>query len=218
VTGIRARPGRVRRARGQRRRAARITFTLSAPGRVVFVVRGPAPSCGVAGRFSVRGRRGTNRVGFTGRLPRRTLRPGAYRITARTRAGTAARPVVVLIEPTGAERTFVCGSSGHGAGPFAPLLTTFTSADAGPPAVPAAVEGASERPETPRTEKKGDRGVLPAVTERLRQIPEALPNLKTPESSSPPGLLGVGALLLLALSGLGLLLYVIRFLRRTYPT
>jgi hypothetical protein len=217
VTGIRARPGRVKRTRGQRRRAARITFTLSAPGRVVFVVRGPAPSCGVAGRFSVRGKRGRNRVGFTGRLGRRTLGPGAYRITARTRAGTAARPVVVLIDPTGAERSFVCGRSSNGASElFASLVGSFTSGgDGSSGTVTPTAEGSSNTTPATGTEEKPDSGVLPAVGDGLRKIPEALPKLQTPgSSSSPSGILGAGALVLLALSSLALLLYVIRFLRR----
>jgi hypothetical protein len=68
-----------------------------------------------------------------------------------------------------------------------------------------------------RTDK--DRGVLPAVTGRLSKIPEALPKLQTPgSSSSPSGLLGAIVLAVLALSALGVLLYVIRFLRRAYPT
>jgi hypothetical protein len=214
----------VRRARGQRRRAASITFTLSAPGRVVFVVRGPAPSCGVAGRFSVRGRRGTNRIAFTGRLRRRTLGPGAYRITARTRAGTAARPVVVLIEPTRAERSFSCGGSSRGGSdPFASLVATFTNAERGSarPAA-AAPEGPSNGAAADRTQERTqapDTGLLPAVKGRLRSIPEILPGVQTPESSSSPSaIVGVGVLLLLALSALGLLLYVIRFLRRSYIT
>jgi hypothetical protein len=210
----------VRRARGQRRRAARITFTLSAPGRVVFVVRGPAPSCGVAGRFSVRGRRGTNRVGFTGRLRGRTLGPGAYRITARTRAGTASRPVVVLIEPTRAARAFACGvSPGRSSDLFASLVADFTSAEGGSARTAlAASVGSSDGATDGRAEEKADTGVLPAVRDGLSKIPEALPELQTPGSSSPSAIVGVGVLVLLALSALGLLLYVIRFLRRSYIT
>jgi hypothetical protein len=205
----------VRRARGQRRQAARITFTLSAPGRVVFVVRGPAPSCGVAGRFSVRGRRGTNRVAFTGRLRQRILGPGAYRITARTRARTAARPVVVLIEPTGGERSFACGSSaGRGSDPFVSLLGTFTSSSSGDSPSPAAAPPTSSSNELTR------KGVLPRVNGRIRSIPGILPGVQTPDSSpSPSGVVGaIALLLLLALSGIGLLVYVIRFLRGAYPT
>jgi hypothetical protein len=186
-------------------------------------VRGPAPSCGVVGSFSVRGRRGTNRVGFTGRLRRRTLGPGAYRITAKTRAGTAARPVVVLIEPTRAERSFACGgSSNGGADLFASLVATFTNAEGGSPgpeAAPTPAEGTSNGATGHRTQKSPDTGLLPAVKGRLRSIPEILPGIQTPDSSSsPPGIVGVGVLVLLALSALGLLLYVIRFLRRPYIT
>jgi hypothetical protein len=211
----------VRRTRGERRRPARITFTLSAPGRVVFVVRGPAPSCSVAGRFSVLGRRGTNRVGFTGHLRRRTLGPGTYRITARTRAGTAARPVVVSIEPTGAERSFACGSSRSSdrrGDLFASLLGTFASASGASPR-PAAAPAESSREAVGRTDANEDQGIVPRVKGRLKSIPEVLPGVQTPDSSSSPsGVLGAVVLLVLALSALGLLIYVLRFLRRAYPT
>jgi hypothetical protein len=212
----------VRRTRGQRRQAARITFTLSAPARVVFVVRGPAPSCGIAGRFSVRGKRGTNRVGFTGRLPRRTLGPGAYRITARTRAGTAARPVVVLIEPTGGKRSFACGRPSGQSDPFVALVGGFTGADgtflSARPAE-AASDEASAGVTRGRTEEQTDTGILPRVKGRIRSIPEILPGVPTTDSSSSPsGVFGALVLLLLAVSALGLLVYVIRFLRRAYPT
>lgn len=189
---------------------------------MVFVVRGPAPSCGVVGRFSVRGRRGTNRVGFTGRLRQRTLGPGAYRITARTRAGTAPRPVVVLIEPTGGERSFACATSpGRTSDPFVALLGSFPSAEDGSPR-PAVgrSEGSGDGAKGGQTKgKKADSGVLPRVKGRLRSIPELLPGVRTPDSSSSPsGIVGAAILLLLAVSALGLLVYVLRFLRRAYPT
>jgi hypothetical protein len=186
-------------------------------------VRGPAPSCGVVGRFSVRGRRGTNRVGFTGRLRQRTLGPGAYRITARTRAGTAARPVVVLIEPTGGERSFACGRSPvQESDPFVALLGSLANGEATPPSAhPAAAttDESNDGVSRDRSKENGGAGVLPRVKGRLRSIPELLPGVQTPDSSSSPsGIVGAAILLLLAVSALGVLLYVLRFLRRAYPT
>jgi hypothetical protein len=209
----------VTRTQGKRRSAARITFTLSAPGRVVFVVRGPAPSCGVVGRFSVRGKRGRNRVRFTGRVGRRTLGPGAYRITARTRTSAATRPVVVVIEP-GARSAFRCGESGT-AGPeiFASLSGGFTSSGAEPGTAAKSAAGSSPPRKTGDSQDDAGSGVLPAVKDGLSKIPEALPNLQIPsDSSSPSSIIGLGALLLLALSGLALLLYVVRFLRGPHTT
>jgi hypothetical protein len=55
--------------------------------------------------------------------------------------------------------------------------------------------------------------VLPAVGERLRAIPEALPKLAVTSAGSPSSIVRIAALLLL-LSGLGLVLYVVRFVRR----
>jgi hypothetical protein len=58
-------------------------------------------------------------------------------------------------------------------------------------------------------------GVLPAVTDRLKELPEALPKPRLPAASgSPSSILGIGALILLALSGLALVVYVVRFIRR----
>ena len=62
---------------------------------------------------------------------------------------------------------------------------------------------------------KRDSGVLPAVSEGLRKVPEALPKLVVPGASDgPSSLLGIGALILLVLSGVALVLYVVRFVRR----
>lgn len=68
-----------------RRRQATLTFRLRKPALIEFVVVRIAPDCRLAGRFRVRGRPGLNRVYFPGRLGRRMLRPGTYRIRARSR-------------------------------------------------------------------------------------------------------------------------------------
>jgi len=48
---------------------------------VELVLRGPSPSCSIAGVQTVTGRRGVNRVHFSGRLQGRPLPPGIYLIT-----------------------------------------------------------------------------------------------------------------------------------------
>lgn len=69
------------------RRGTVVTFRLNAPAMVVFVVRGPSPSCGVAGKKSVRGRRGLNRVRLNGRFNGHALAPGTYEIIVVARRG-----------------------------------------------------------------------------------------------------------------------------------
>jgi hypothetical protein len=212
VTGIRAR--RVRLA--GRKRAARITFTLSRPGRVLFVVRGPAPSCQVAGRFTVRGDRGVNHVRFTGRVGRRELPLGTYRVTARTRGGRPSKPVLVAVGDRRGNNGFAC-DAGAATDPFEQILATYgsgsgsTGAESGDPAA----SGVAGRT---KTRTKGDSGVLPAVGKRLRTLPEALPELAVPSAGSPNWILGIGALLVLLGSGVALVLYFVRFVRNPRAT
>ena len=85
---------------------ASLDFRLSRSAKVDFRVastRGPGlpsptPSGGTraprVGRFTVRGRRGHNRLRLTGRLRGRALRPGSYRLTAQAidRDGLRSRP------------------------------------------------------------------------------------------------------------------------------
>jgi hypothetical protein len=212
VTGIRAR--RLRAA--GRNRAARITFTLSRPGRVLFVVRGPAPSCQVAGRFAVRGERGVNHVRFSGRVGRRELPFGTYRVTARTRGGRPSRPVLVTVGERRVTNSFACGAA-PATDPFEEAFATFGNGSGSAEAKsgdPAASGVAGRR----KTRTKGDSGVLSSVGKRLRTLPEALPELAVPSASSPSRILGIAALLVLLLSGLGLVVYFIRFVRRPRAT
>lgn len=191
---------------GKRRRAARITFTLSAPARVSFVVRGPAPSCHVVARFAVRGRAGKNQVRFTGRIGRRRLAPGTYRIAARTRAGATARPIVVVVGNGPVERPSCSarGTSQQTDLVFDQLGTAF----------------ASGTPATAKPDKKSD-GVLPAIGRKIKELPEVLPEaLPRPQvggvsdsTGLPTWFLG----LLLPLAALGassLIVYAVRYLRR----
>jgi hypothetical protein len=91
----------------QNRRSTILTFVLKRPTRVIFTVKQLAPDCQTVGRFSVRGRAGLNRVRFSGRVGRRELAAGTYRITARTVNGrTLQRLTIVVVDggaPTKAE-------------------------------------------------------------------------------------------------------------------
>lgn len=67
----------------------RISFWLSGRGRVVFLVRGPAPGCARAGTFAYAGHRGLNHVRFTGAVRNGRLRPGRYTISPMLVRGAA---------------------------------------------------------------------------------------------------------------------------------
>jgi hypothetical protein len=76
----------IARSGPKRRRQTTLVFSLTKPGVVEFVLFRVSPDCTVAGRFQVRGKAGTNRLRFRGRIGRVVLRPGTYRIRARGRA------------------------------------------------------------------------------------------------------------------------------------
>jgi hypothetical protein len=209
VTGIKASPRRVRRV--GKRRAAHIVFRLNAPARVVFFVRGPAPSCHIVGRFTVRAHRGTNRVRFTGRVGRKTLKPGTYRVKARpaTRPRHARR--VTVIVGSGPREALDCSASARYG--FLGAAAYLGQGD-GDDSTATPTNGAAS---ADKNEGAKSRGVLPAITRKIRQLPRALPPLPRPsmpsDTGSPPMILGIAALALLALALLALFVYVIRFLR-----
>ncbi len=76
-------------------RQTTFVFHLSRAGIVELVLTRLAPDCRVVGKFRVAGRAGLNRVRFRGRIGRRVLRPGTYRVTARTLRPRGATPVRV---------------------------------------------------------------------------------------------------------------------------
>jgi hypothetical protein len=208
VTRFHATP---RRFRPGAKRGTRLTFRLARPGRVVFVVRGPAPSCAIVGRFSVRGHRGVNRVRFKGKVGRRTLRAGTYAITAHGRS-TVRRVVVVVLPRRGeaTQRSLECSGSNSSATGLAAAPTPGTG--------PGAPGGGKAR----KAHEHRSSGVLPAIERKVRSLPHALPKIPMPplpaigtaEPGSGPWLVGILALVLLGLSGLGILAYVIRFIRK----
>jgi hypothetical protein len=56
-----------------------------------------APVCRAIGHFSVRGRQGTNRIPFAGRVGRKDLGPGTYLIVARTRSGRVVQRLTLVV-------------------------------------------------------------------------------------------------------------------------
>ena len=82
-----ARPRRALQARVQRSRnrvSVRLAFLLPKADRLFVIVRGPAPSCRIAGYIPVRGRKGANTVFFAGRVHGRRLEPGVYLLSLST--------------------------------------------------------------------------------------------------------------------------------------
>jgi len=81
-----------------------ITFHLTAPATVVLLVRGPSPSCGLAGRRVVSLGKGVSRVRFLGRFHGRPLAPGTYGITMvarRGRTSTMLGHLAITVVPPG---------------------------------------------------------------------------------------------------------------------
>jgi hypothetical protein len=200
VTRFRVTRARVRRT-GERKAAAKITFNLTKPARVRFVVRGPAPSCDVVARFTVRGRAGSNVVRFTGRIGRRRLESGTYRIVARTGAKTS-RPIAVVVGAGPVERPRCSQPIAAPEVTFEQLASTF---DVGAPAPP------SKRPD------KDSGGVLPAIGRKIGELPEALPQphlgAVSDSAGLPAWLIGLGLPLAL-LGAIAVVVHVFRYVRR----
>jgi hypothetical protein len=168
---------------------------------VRFVVRGPAPSCQVAARFAVRGHAGRNQVRFTGRIARRRLEPGTYRIVARTGARTS-RPIVVVVGAGPVERPQCSQRVAPPEMTFERLASTFGLAAPTPPAT--------------RSDKSSG-GVLPAIGRKIGELPKALPKPPLGSVSDSPGLPAwlIGLALPLAILGaFAVVVYVVRYVRR----
>jgi hypothetical protein len=204
----RLRTTRTRTARGRKGRpATTITFWLSGPGRVVFLVQSGGPDCSPAGRFTVKGRSGRNEIRFTGKVRDGRLQPGTYRITPiriRGAQPSGRHAVGVEVLPRGsvpARITTPCEPS------TGPSTTTLSPAGGQGGAATGGPTSSSKRDATSKPEKKGRfQGVLSAITP---------PDISLPgDTGSLPWLLGVAALALLALSAGAILAYVLTFVRR----
>jgi hypothetical protein len=64
----------------------RLSFVLSTPTRVTFLVFGPGRGCTIVGWFTVAAHRGLNRILFRGRVQRHQLDPGLYRLVPKAQS------------------------------------------------------------------------------------------------------------------------------------
>jgi len=91
VLGARKLEGKRVRTKG--RVKVRLDFTLSRAARLFLIVRGPSPSCRVAGYIPVKGDKGKNTVIFAGRAQGHPLEPGVYLLSlSMTRSVTPGAP------------------------------------------------------------------------------------------------------------------------------
>jgi hypothetical protein len=78
-----------------------IVFALKKRTLVRFTVIRVYPSCERVGSFSVRARKGVNRIRFRGRLGRRALADGTYRLVAQARGQRRAAATVTIVVARG---------------------------------------------------------------------------------------------------------------------
>lgn len=122
VHRLRATPTRFHN-RGPGPRGTLVSFWLSSPAVVQFLVFGPAPGCPLAARFTVHGDRGLNRVRFRARPQGDPLRSGRYRVTVQAMRGrmrSSVREVNVAVVPPGSPVGMrpvdtVCGAAAQAA-------------------------------------------------------------------------------------------------------
>ena len=97
-----ARPDAIaaRTHRTKNRVSVRLRFRFPSAQRLFLIVRGPAPSCQIAGVIPYRAHRGVNTVYFAGRVQGRRLEPGIYGLslssTREPQPGAPATPVSVV--------------------------------------------------------------------------------------------------------------------------
>ncbi|MDP9491092.1 MAG: hypothetical protein M3P42_02655 [Actinomycetota bacterium] len=177
-----------------------ITFWVSRPGTVVFLVDEMAPECRYVGKFLVRASSGRNAVRFRGRLRGRSLAPGTYRLTAHPR-GNRARlvtgvTVVILEHPPGKAK-------------IAAAQESNTCPDGIPPSVRAASTAAAAAAE--ETSTGGVAGVQATAATRQPYEDEspgplgaAVETIQSAAEAVPPVMFALAALavLLLALAAM----------------
>ena len=177
---------RVERLPGHAKRiTVQLSFILSGPARVRFFVFGPAPDCSLAGRFTIAGHAGLNRVPFRGRIRGRLLRSGIYTIVPQSiaRAGRPPGPrVAIVIDARGvhpaAPVPWNCRSATK-AEPLLPLTPRYAGvagAIATEPATPADTSATHADTSVDKSRKSGAQ-ILPSVGNPWLTIGVLLPLL-----------------------------------------
>lgn len=176
-----------------------LRFSLPRAARIVIVVRGPLPSCELAGRFAARGKRGANQIRFFGRIRGRELVEGAYVLAIRTASSRPQRVAVGVIED-GARALSPAEAAAAIAACTARRPLALTR---GARLTAAAVESVPAEP--PRREP-------PARGTDDRPFRVVLPEIGSTSSDGElPLAVGIAALALLGLAVVGIVVFLVRF-------
>jgi hypothetical protein len=111
----------IQRVQARGRFAVLLSFVLSAPTRVTFLVFGPGQACSLAGWITIGGHRGVNHVLFRGRVQKHQLQPGAYRLVPRAGSpGLASLPTIGVVADRHGVRPATSAAPLDCVGPVAP--------------------------------------------------------------------------------------------------
>ena len=191
--------------------SVRLAFRLPNAGRRFLIVRGPAPSCRIAGYIPVRGRKGVNTIYFAGRVNGRRLEPGVYLISL--------SPNRRLVR--GAATEYVRVVSPRRSVPLPDQARKPTCSTAAPPADDQAsrsivADAAAEEPAAPAARLAAPRAKGNENDDRAAGLPDAgVLGVSTGDADEKPFL----ALAVLTLVGgllIAMLILVTRFLRGSW--
>lgn len=190
---------------GRRNGGTTLVFTLREGTTVRFTVVRVYPSCERVGSFSVRAREGVNRVRFRGRLGRRPLAEGTYRLVAQARGRETAAATVTIVVARGktspaelrrARRANACSAEEASA--------IVTAIGAAPPR-PTQVGGSGLRA---RSVAGPVVGVAKAVAKKAKQLTAGVREAVEENVFSDPFVLLIVGLFTLAMALLGTLVLV----------
>jgi hypothetical protein len=109
----------------------RLSFVLSAPTRVTFLVFGPGQACTLAGWLTIGGHRGLNHVLFRGRVQKHQLLPGVYRLVPKAGSpGLASLPTIGILADRHGVRPVTSVARPDCGDPFAPSMTSHLTPEA----------------------------------------------------------------------------------------
>jgi hypothetical protein len=224
--GAKARGARkldARRLKTRNRVSVRLDFTLPQADRLFLIVRGPAPSCRIAGYIPVRGRKGANRVAFSGRVHGRRLEPGIYLISlSQTRRFTPGAPTEYVRVVSPRRSVPLPDSASKPSCRDAALLATDSTARillaeaVAPPAPSAPPTARPASVQTPATKAAPDRTGDEDDEEASGFVPDAgILGVATGDGAEQP-FVAIAVLSLVAVLLLAMLALVTRFFRGSW--
>jgi hypothetical protein len=197
---------------GRRNGGTTLVFTLKQKNTVRFTVIRVYPTCVRVGSFSVSARAGVNRVRFRGRLGRRPLGEGTYRLVAQARGQESAAATLTIVVAHGkttpaelrrARRANACSlAEAH------EIETAIGAAPAGSDDDGGKANSVVERVADPVL------GAAKAVVKKAKAVPAAIREAVADSPLSDPFVLAIVGLLTLAFALLGtlVLLHVVRIM------